>query len=300
MIAYKQTDPKWKNIKLGTCPTDTIGSSGCFITCLGMFMGITPDIVNQRLTNEGGYTGGCLLNTPAACKIFGLEYNGKVTANPVFPCIGETNYYSKIVNGKETGVPQHFFVMLDAATILDPIDGKQKSNVYKDKMVSYRLFKAKQTAMPNPIDEVIAHKTNEFKRAGEDTVYQIFAIPSQEFFEQVLKNDWNNVRTIPSDWPIDPSAWASQREWLRGEVDAANTKANQMYDRMIGEKARADQAEAELFTANARIAELEDQLNQPAPPTPPVNPPVDPPTPPVSSGDLVSLLQKLINFILGK
>lgn len=143
MQALKQTDSRWKNIKLGTCDKDTIGSSGCFITCIAMLIDSTPDKVNQILTANGGYRDGCLLVTPVACSLFNLRNGGKVTANPsFFPCIAETDHYSKIVNGKQVGIPQHFFIDLGNGRILDSYDGQEKKNPYH--IVSWRLLSPKQ------------------------------------------------------------------------------------------------------------------------------------------------------------
>ncbi len=68
------------------------------------------------------------------------------------------------------------------------------------------------------------NKQNEFRRDGEDTVRQIFNIPSERFFTDVLGDSFDNVRLVPSDWPLDPALWASEREKLRPQLDAANAR----------------------------------------------------------------------------
>lgn len=57
---YKQTDSRWKNIKIGT-QGDTIGSSGCTTTCVAMVQSfhtgttVTPDKMAAKLTySESG------------------------------------------------------------------------------------------------------------------------------------------------------------------------------------------------------------------------------------------------------
>ena len=122
-----QTEPRWKNKKLGTC-TDTIGQSGCFITSLAMLADKLPDEVNDILRDGGGYSNGCLVIADKAAELLGLEYNGKSFDRPDYDCIIETNYYAP-------KVPQHFCVLTKDG-ILDPLG---KNINYP--IVSYRLFK---------------------------------------------------------------------------------------------------------------------------------------------------------------
>jgi len=62
-VILNQRDPKWAKNGLGTCnpQTTTIGSDGCLITVVSEINNTTPDIVNQKLTANGGYTSGCLM-----------------------------------------------------------------------------------------------------------------------------------------------------------------------------------------------------------------------------------------------
>lgn len=55
MDILSQLDPRWASLKLGNSPY-TIGQSGCFITEIAEILGITPDVVNQKLLSGGGYT----------------------------------------------------------------------------------------------------------------------------------------------------------------------------------------------------------------------------------------------------
>ena len=52
-----QQDPRWKDILLGYSKTMTIGGWGCLITTIAMRLGLTPDVVNDRLKAVGGFTG---------------------------------------------------------------------------------------------------------------------------------------------------------------------------------------------------------------------------------------------------
>lgn len=121
-----QRDPKWGINRLGTC-SDTIFQSGCVITSLAMLANTTPDEVNELFIKKKGYTDGCIVIWTQAAKLLDLKYS-PVTSKAVFyPCIAETDFYAK------RGVPQHFFVLLEDGTILDPLDrsgSKPKKNIY--------------------------------------------------------------------------------------------------------------------------------------------------------------------------
>lgn len=130
---YSQIDPRWKNIKLGTC-SDTIGQSGCKITCLGMLSCKTPEEVNKIIP----YINGCLTDDSTAAEALGLEFQGRVKVAPVgFGwCIAETDHYAK------KGVPQHFFVYnADSKERIDPLDLNPVPELNNYNIVSYRLFK---------------------------------------------------------------------------------------------------------------------------------------------------------------
>lgn len=145
MSFYSQKDPKWAKEKLGSGP-DTIGQSGCKNTSfcnLGKEMewfDYTPQSLNRLMIKEKLYTDGLLIADAVIAKYFGLTTE-RVKKDPGIVCIAETNYYSKKdKNGKEIGVPQHFFAY-EKGMILDPLDPdpKWKKNPYP--LVSFRVFK---------------------------------------------------------------------------------------------------------------------------------------------------------------
>lgn len=131
MTYYSQKDPRWASERIGTCPNETIGKSGCKITCLASFCGKTPSEVNKIIP----YVSGCLTEDVSAAKALGLQLLGKTTVKPDFDCIAETDHF-KII-----GVSQHFFILLVDGRCVDPLDAipVPKKNPYR--IVSYRLFK---------------------------------------------------------------------------------------------------------------------------------------------------------------
>lgn len=145
---YSQKDSRWKNIKLGF-GNYTIGSDGCFLTCLSMMVNKTPDVVNEILKKAGAFSGSMMISNKAA-KALGLQLlqgnsnlPGKMTDINYMPdwspTIKEVDYNSK------TAVNDQHFVLriIENGTryIIDPLDAKKKHINYYPKFISYRLFK---------------------------------------------------------------------------------------------------------------------------------------------------------------
>lgn len=143
---YSQKDSRWKNIKLGFGKY-TIGSDGCFLTCLSMMVNKAPDVVNEILKKAGAFSGSLIISDKAA-KALGLQLlkgnsniPGKMTNINYMPdwspSIKEVDYNSKTAN-KE----QHFVLRIiedGKRFIIDPLGGiKREINYYR--FLSYRLF----------------------------------------------------------------------------------------------------------------------------------------------------------------
>lgn len=143
---YYQNDSRWKNIKLGFGNT-TIGSHGCFLTCLSMMVGITPDKVNEILKNDGGFYKDLIVSDKAA-KVLGLKLlkgnsniPGKMTDINYMPDWSPS--IKEVDMSPSPGKQQHFVLRIikdDKRSIIDPWDGKEKTINYFPFM-SYRLFK---------------------------------------------------------------------------------------------------------------------------------------------------------------
>lgn len=84
---FSQRQSPWNTYQLGTCPSDTIGSSGCAITAIAMAMtpvvtNLDPGVLNTYLKNNGGYASGCLVRWSNAAGIDGsggFQYYGSST-----------------------------------------------------------------------------------------------------------------------------------------------------------------------------------------------------------------------------
>ena len=234
MLAYLQTDNRWKNKKLGTC-NDTIGKSGCFITCLAMLDGRTPDVIDALLTANGGYADGCLVNPAPTALILGLTYDGKTTTKPDFSCVAETSYFAP-------NYPQHFFIINPDGSQLDPL-GKN----IKYPIVSYRLFHEKvdnstPPANTNPMDErfteVKAIQALHYATADEPISDEELAYWTGD----LGGNPNHDLNTIAADW-------------YQTKVMATVNSATQPYKDQVTEL----QGQLQQMTTRAATAEQENQ-----------------------------------------
>lgn len=204
MVAYKQADPRWKDIQLGTCIGETIGKSGCFITALGILAGKTPPEVNSLMKDNGGYASGCLIKYDRASALLGLTNEGRGKTLKRYPCIAWTDNFAP------KGIPQHFFICLDGTNILDPLTGTQRVNPYK--IVEYihiypkeekedTLSAAEQQEL-NQLrtfkNEIIGNRFYTYRINGKEEVYQVYHIPTSGHFD-FLGNRWEDVNEVP-EW----------------------------------------------------------------------------------------------------
>ena len=122
MNQYSQNDNRWRFAKLGNS-NDIIANSGCVLTCYSMLLGIEPDYLNTAFKAQGIFAG-ALIDTTRAAVDYGLPFNPD-RSNRQFPItIAETDHYIR------QGHPTHFYILLADNTIIDPIDGLHKQNLY--------------------------------------------------------------------------------------------------------------------------------------------------------------------------
>lgn len=130
-ILLSQRDPKWKDIKLGTSKTTTIGSYGCTITCIAMKYGVTPDFLNERLKAVNGYLAENLViwkkveeALPGAKFTWKYGEYDNEAAKANLPCIVE-------VSGALIGGDRHWVLFVGNKQLYDPWDGQIKpTNTY--------------------------------------------------------------------------------------------------------------------------------------------------------------------------
>ena len=157
MFYLAQRNPKWKNIKLGTCK-DTFGQSGCKLMSSCMLAYRDPIQVNSEFIKNKVYTNGCLLDDKAVAKALDLKFDGRSTKKPSFITMAETNHFASV------GVPSHFFVFAPKGTVsdvtdlmLDPLDDSKTMSwkPVKYKITSYRLFYEKKPQEDTELNEAL-------------------------------------------------------------------------------------------------------------------------------------------------
>jgi hypothetical protein len=171
MTIQSQRDKRWSGQKLGTCSV-TIGSQGCACTSVSILCDKTPDVVNNILKANGGYINGCLMNWSKAASLFGLEYATATNRAIKYPTIAEVDF-----NPNTTTKEQHFVVVLDENTMIDPWVGEQMGYVYK--IISYRNLSPKITG--DNMAKVEFYKLS----SGSNTIYGI----------------WKGQRYAYTNWP---------------------------------------------------------------------------------------------------
>jgi hypothetical protein len=130
MTPYSQRDPRWKDQQLGSCNT-TIGREGCAITACGILADKSPDYVN----NLGDFVSGCLASWERLANDLGLDFDSRRDIPVKYPCIAQV-----VLSGF-----QHFIVLKDANTQIDPWTGQEGSLKYN--ILGYRNLSPKGESM---------------------------------------------------------------------------------------------------------------------------------------------------------
>lgn len=142
MQILSQRDARWKNLKLGFSKTLTIGDYGCTITCLAMYLGTTPDAVNERLKAVNGFSQETLVIWAKIAEAFpgvsitkiGWKYDNNDVKNNT-PCLIEVDF-----DGTPRTDDRHWVVYVGNQKLYDPWTGTERStSTYP--ALSYRLIK---------------------------------------------------------------------------------------------------------------------------------------------------------------
>ena len=129
---YSQSDERWGDQTY--YGNNKFKTSGCFVTSLAMMIDKDPRETASMLRLNGCFTSGGLLVSECASKALRIEYGGKTTRQPNYPCVFETDHF------KSSGYPQHFGIIFPNGEIYDPLlnHGPTVNNYH---IVSYRLFR---------------------------------------------------------------------------------------------------------------------------------------------------------------
>ena len=130
MMNFRQSDPRWGNMGIGT-PMRTYG---CFVTSLSMLCGKTPDnVLNMLMQNNCFDDNGDLIDKKAAMTLGFKTYGGFPAGTPTeIPVIAETH------DNTDEGFPSHLFILMPDGTIVDPLTGVPSANKYT--VANIRVF----------------------------------------------------------------------------------------------------------------------------------------------------------------
>lgn len=253
MINLAQTDPRWKNVTLGTGNL-TIGKAGCFVTSFAMLAGMTPPEVNRIFIDKGVFANGDMMQEKKAAEALGLPYKARTTNQPsVTPCIAETNHYAP-------SVPQHFFIWLGNGRIIDSLDGREKpDNTYR--IVSFRNISTKEDQVTNEQAKLLIYKaTQGHEPTGDERAFAMGGISPDElavlrFGDDVIATAWtaSNGDVCPDS---EKKYWANaQRDGNSGHP--VDTFGRTWFGDHVLPKIKAEQDKAEALQATINSQEVE-------------------------------------------
>jgi hypothetical protein len=137
MEKYCQKDKRWADLTIGKTNL-TMAKFGCLVTAISILDSRTPDVALKILNDGNAFTDNGLLIWDKAADLLGFNYYGVMGSESriPYPCIAETHKFAP-------KYPQHFFVYEGFDNhgpdrIIDPLDGKEKANLYP--IATFRLF----------------------------------------------------------------------------------------------------------------------------------------------------------------
>lgn len=295
----QRVDP-WQSQLINNVKGSTIGLYGCTISCLAMISGRNPGQQESFMRSIGAFTTDLVLwtKTPG----FKNRFYCEATPAPIDTIIAEVRSGRPVLVNVHLGLgtpkPNHWVLVVDdqfnihdpwynekasitkrygktpAIAILGGAYFNPQTNLIKDDMS--QAERDELTHLRMRWAQVKAGKVNEFRRDGEGTTYQIYAIPDPGHFED-LGDNWANVRNIFPDWPIDPKDWGAQRENLRPSLNQVTAERDNTVQLLNVANANTDTLQKQVSDDQAEIERLKKALadaNQPVP-----NPNPDPVTP---------------------
>ena len=239
----------YPNVKLGTS-TDSIKQDGCALVAFSNIVGIDPVTLNQKFIDAGDYANGELIEWANCAKTLGLEWNGISGSALAYPCIAETDHFANL------GFPSHFFEVLDANNIVDSLDGQVKPISTYHIVNYYNATPTPQVTTPimSENDTVVSMlpglHVGQFRIDGATTVYSVIQVPDPHWETDILKQDWNKIVVLPSDFSADPSTYVA---YSQAKLDSANNQ-------IAGLNNQVSTLTTQVNDLNGQVADLQSQL----------------------------------------
>jgi len=129
MVSLSQRDNRWKDIKIGNS-NYTIGGTGCLITLLAIMADTTPDIVNQKLKEVGGYYGALVVWAKideALPRLNFIKRAYSYSNDIVAKAVQDYGACPVEVDGTKIGGDKHWVLYIGNQQIIDPWYGDIRS-----------------------------------------------------------------------------------------------------------------------------------------------------------------------------
>jgi len=246
MIPLSQRYSGWKDIKLGTSRSTTIGSHGCLITCLAMLADLTPDKVNERLLKVNGYANTNLVIWDKIDKAIpwlkfewrGYNYkNEEVLKN--IPCLVEVDF-----DGVGSTRDTHWVLFTGNQRLYDPWTGRECSTDKYKILTGYAVIK----------------KTGEKPMATSD-YYKGLDLNNKESMKLCV-DVWDDLK---NNKYVKKEEYDKLTEALKNEVAASKERINEEKKRYkefmqkLATKLSCGQNEPEVLEQITRLIQVEDK-----------------------------------------
>ena len=135
LTPLKQTDPRWKDKKLGN---KTIGQIGCAVVCVAMLGGITPDRVvdNADFTPEGAIYWQSLNRLGFTFHWRGYTYENEKVLGAI------EKYGACLVEVLHPSGIKHWVLFIGDKKMIDPLSGKVEATSKYPNMTGYCILEA--------------------------------------------------------------------------------------------------------------------------------------------------------------
>ena len=248
-----QRNPKWRNIKLGFGKS-TIGSHGCFLTCLSYLAGTTPDKANEILKKANAFHKDLIISDRAA-KALGLKYRPparSVYYNPQSICIAEVDF------SPAPGKQQHFVVWNGDGTISDPWDAKTKKNKYR--IISFRLFDP--IIKPKPMKELKHSIERSLKHSIEKITGEDYGKIMNEKEQKRAAKDLDEYRHFCNEVKQNHNDILKERNLAIETIDNLTKQVKDLTEAVRTLKKRNEKLDEANQTLTETVAELEKEFGK--------------------------------------
>lgn len=232
MKKLSQRDPRWANIQLGTS-NKTIGTHGCTITALAIILDTTPDVVNQRLKDVGGYASGNLVIWDKIAIAFPGTQIHRVWSYNNDDVLANVPNVIVEVDGAPIGAPKHWVVFIGNKKMIDPWTGQEEATS-KYTPLSYCIIKPpkKEDIVCLPIKEVDEmRKLRDTRYNFIKDICELFGVSYQDKLDKLLEN----FKSVWAGHQSTVSRLKGDVEKLIGDLGVANEKVK-IYKKELSDK----------------------------------------------------------------